>query len=130
VGSAKISFDHVHLISEDPHAAADWFVEKLGGVVEKSEEARGAPQICVRFQGVAIMVRGRRPGEEPGKKGGLAWGTDHFGFRVSEDLDGLCDDLQQKGVRFTLEPTDIDPTLRIAFIEGPDGAIIELLQRM
>jgi lactoylglutathione lyase len=129
VGNAKLSFDHVHVISEDPHAAAEWYVEKLGGEIEKSTEARGAPQITLRFAGAAVIVRGRRPGEQVEKKAGLQWGTDHFGFTVSEDLDGFCDGLRHKGVRFTLEPTDIDPGLRIAFIEGPDGAIIELLQR-
>ena len=129
MGNATVSFDHVHLISENPHAAASWFVEMLGGEIEKSQEVRGAPQIYVRFSGAAIIVRGRRPGERPGKKGGLVWGTDHFGFNVSEGLDGLCDGLRQKGVRFTLEPTNIDPSLRIAFIEGPDGTIIELLER-
>lgn len=130
MAKATISFDHVHLISEDPHAAAAWYVDKLGGEIEKSGEVRGAPQIYVRFDGTALIIRGRRPGEELNKKGGLQWGTDHFGFSVSEDIDGFCRRLQQEGVRFTLEPTDINPTLRIAFIEGPDGEVIELLQRL
>jgi lactoylglutathione lyase len=129
VRNFHISFDHVHLISENPHAAADWFVEMLGGEIGKSTEVRGAPQITVRFRNAAVIVRGRRPGENVAKKGGMEWGADHFGFTVSEDFDGFCDGLRRNGVRFTLEPTDIDPTLRIAFIEGPDGAIIELLQR-
>jgi catechol 2,3-dioxygenase-like lactoylglutathione lyase family enzyme len=130
VGNANISFDHVHLISEDPHAAAAWYADKLGGEIGKSGEVRGAPQIYVNFDGAALIIRGRRPGEQVDKKGGLQWGTDHFGFRVSEDLDGFCDGLRQKGVRFTLEPTNINPALRIAFIEGLEGEIIELLQRL
>jgi len=130
VGNANISFDHVHLISEDPHAAAAWYADKLGGEIEKSGEVRGAPQIFVNFDGAALIIRGRRPGEQVDNKGGLKWGTDHFGFRVSEDLDGFCSRLRQKGVRFTLEPTHINPALRIAFIEGLDGEVIELLQRL
>jgi len=130
VGNTNISFDHVHLISEDPHGAAAWYADNLGGVIEKSDEVKGAPQIYVRFDGTALIIRGRRTGEQVGKKDGLKWGTDHFGFKVSEDLDGFCDGLRQKGVRFTLEPTNINPKLRIAFIEGLDGEIIELLQRL
>lgn len=127
--AGNLSFDHVHLISEDPQAAALWFVEMLEGVIEKNEEVRGAPQIYLRVGGAGIVVRGRRPGEQVGKKGGLQWGADHFGFNVSKDFDGFCDRLLQKGVRFTLAPTQFAPALRIAFIEGPDGAIIELLHR-
>jgi catechol 2,3-dioxygenase-like lactoylglutathione lyase family enzyme len=130
VGIANISFDHVHLISENPHASAAWYVDKLGGAIETSGEVRGAPQIYVRFDGAVLIIRGRRPGEEVDKKGGLQWGTDHFGFSVSEDLEGFCGRLKQMGVRFTLEPTDINPALRIAFILGPDDEVIELLQRL
>ncbi len=130
MGNAVISFDHVHLISEDPHASAAWYVDKLGGEIESRGEVRGAPQIYVRFEGAVIIIRGKRTGEQVDKKDSLQWGTDHFGFSVSEDLDGFWDRLRQKGVRFTLEPTNVNPTLRIAFIQGPDGEIIELLQRL
>ena len=129
MGNANISFDHVHLISEDPHGAAAWYADKLGGEIERSGEVRGAPQIYVNFEGAVIIIRGERTGEQVDEKGGLQWGTDHFGFKVSEDLDGFCDMLRQKGVRFTLEPTDFTPTIRIAFIEAPDGVSIELVQR-
>jgi len=54
-----LSFDHTHLISPDPQAAADWYVEKLGGSVVKSAEVRGAPQIYVEFaDGAMVVVRG------------------------------------------------------------------------
>ncbi len=129
MGNANIIFDHVHLISEDPDATASWYVEKLGGEIAQSGEVRGAPQIYVSFNGATLIVRGQRPGEQADNKGGLEWGTDHFGFHVSENFDGFCDGLKQKGVRFTLEPTNFTPTTRIAFIEAPDGVSIELVHR-
>jgi catechol 2,3-dioxygenase-like lactoylglutathione lyase family enzyme len=129
MANANIFFDHVHLISEDPHGTASWYVEKLGGEIARSGEVRGAPQIHVSFNCATIIVRGQRPGEQADKKGGLEWGADHFGFQVLEDFDGFCDGLQQKGVRFTLEPTNFNPTTRIAFIEAPDGVRIELVNR-
>ena len=129
MGNANIFFDHVHLISEDPHATASWYVEKLGGEIAQSGEVRGAPQIHVSFNGATIIVRGQRPGEQADNKGGLEWGADHFGFQVSKDFDGFCDGLKQKGIRFTLEPTNFNPTTRIAFIEAPDGVRIELVHR-
>jgi lactoylglutathione lyase len=126
---ASIAFDHVHLVSQDPQSAASWYAEMLGGKITAKQEVRGAPQFVVAFGGATILVRGQRPGEQPGQKGGLQWGTDHFGFHVQGDFDSYCDVLKKKGVRFTLDPVDFTPKVRIAFIEAPDGAVIELLQR-
>ena len=53
----NIVFDHVHLISADPHAAAAWYIDKLGGEVVNSYDLRGAPQIHVVFNGATIGVR-------------------------------------------------------------------------
>jgi len=126
---ASIVFDHVHLISEDPQSAASWYVDKLGGEIIATHEIRGAPQVVVAFDGAKMIIRGQRTGEQPDRKHGLQWGTDHFGFHVYGDFDGFCDDLRKKGVRFTVDPVDFTPNVRIAFIESPDGVVIELLQR-
>ena len=125
----NIVFDHVHLISEDPRSAAEWYADKLGGRIIGSAEIRGAPQVIVAFEGATIIVRGQRTGEEAAGKPGLEWGTDHFGFSVKGDFDGFCDDLKKNGVAFTLDPVDFTPTVRIAFIDAPDNVSIELLQR-
>jgi catechol 2,3-dioxygenase-like lactoylglutathione lyase family enzyme len=125
----NIVFDHVHLISEDPRSAAEWYADKLGGRIIGSAEIRGAPQVIVAFEGATIIVRGQRTGEEAAGKPGLEWGTDHFGFSVKGDFDGFCDDLKKNEVTFTLDPVDFTPTVRIAFIEAPDNVSIELLQR-
>ena len=127
--NTKIVFDDVHIISEDPQSTASWYADKLGGKIIGSAEVRGAPQALVAFEGATIIVRGQRPGEQPSRKEGLLWGTDHFGLQVHGDFDGFCDDLKKKGVTFTLDPEDFTPSVRIAFIEAPDGVSIELLQR-
>ena len=124
---ANIVFDHVHLISADPQAAASWYVDKLGGEIVRSYDRRGAPQIHVAFNGTTIIVRGQRTGEQAGT--GRQWGVDHFGFQVQDDFEGFCNGLRQKGVTFTLESMNFNPTTRIAFIEAPDGVSIELVHR-
>jgi catechol 2,3-dioxygenase-like lactoylglutathione lyase family enzyme len=126
---ASIVFDHVHLISEDPQSTASWYADKLGGKIVSSNEVRGAPQVLVAFEGATIIVRGQRPGEQSGRKQGLQWGTDHFAFHVHGDFDGFCAELKKNGVTFTIDPVDFSPSVRIAFIEAPDGVSIELLQR-
>lgn len=129
IGKGNIFFEHVHLISKDPQSAADWYVEKLSGRIVKKLELRGAPQICVAFDGATLFVRGERPGEQAAERSGFQWGIDHFAFGVKGDFDGYCDELKKKGVGFTLDPMDFTPQVRIAYIEAPDGVIIELTQR-
>ena len=127
--NTSLSFDHVHLVAKDPKATAHWYVEKLGGQILKSVEAKGAPQIYVSIAGAMVIVRGQRPAESANARPGLQWGVDHFGLRVKGDFDAFCAGLRGKGVTFSLEPFDINPATRIAFINAPDGVSIELLDR-
>lgn len=124
-----IYFDHIHLFSADPRAAARWYVEKLGGVIRIETQVGGAPHIVVQFEGLTLIIRGQRPSEVFEQRRGPQWGVDHFGFHVRGDLDAYCDALKQKDVTFTLDPVDFGSNLRIAFLQAPDGVIIELLKR-
>jgi catechol 2,3-dioxygenase-like lactoylglutathione lyase family enzyme len=130
MANATVTFDHNHVISQDPAATAGWYVDKLGGSITRTTEVGGAPQIYVAFgDGAMVIVRGKRTGESVGAKSELEWGIDHFGMRVHGDFDGFCAGLRAKGVQFSMEPTVMNPTTRIAFINAPDGVSIELLER-
>jgi len=135
---AKLEFDHVHIISEDPDAAAAWYRDVLGGEIVSSHLTRNAPQIGVAFGAVTILIRGRRPGENPGAKNDLQefadyvshdqWGPDHFGFSVAGDLGALCAALKAKGAEFSVEPYDFLPGRTIAYLKAPDGVTVELTE--
>lgn len=130
MSNPDISFDHVHLISKDAPAAAAWYVDKLGGHVVKEMTVKGAPQLYVDIgNGAMVIVRGERPGETIAGKSSLEWGVDHFGVRIKNNFDGFCSGLKAKGVEFSLEPVDFNPSTRIAFIKAPDGVSVELLNR-
>ena len=126
---ASIQFDHVHLICQDPESTVRFFVDKLGGEEKQRAEVQGAPQVHVRFNGATVIIRGQRTGEKASPKGGLEWGTDHFAFSVDGDFDAYCDELKSKGVTFTMDPVDFNPTTRIAFIQTTDGVSIELVRK-
>ena len=110
MSNPAFKFDHVHIISADPKASADWYVEMFGATIARDTVSRGAPQIFVDLGGMTILVRGRRPGEAPVAPRPIrqyadfsshdAWGTDHFGFLYQGDLAAFCDGLRAKGVRF------------------------------
>jgi lactoylglutathione lyase len=124
-----LSFDHVHVISKQPKDTADWYADRLGGTITKSAMVKDAPQIYVSFGEAFIIVRGQRPGESAKDKADTEWGADHFGFNVQGDFDAFCAGLRAKGVKFSMEPTDINPSTRIAFVDAPDGVSVELLSR-
>lgn len=138
MSSPAIAFDHVHLISEEPHAAAAWYRDLLGGEIAASYQTRGAVQIHVIFGAVTILIRGRRPGENPSTRNDLKafddyvshdqWGTDHFGFSVTGDLRQLCAELKARGAEFPVEPYEFLPGRTIAYLKAPDGVTVELTE--
>ena len=110
MSNPAFKFDHVHIISKDPEASANWYVEMFGATITANTMARGAPQIFVDLGGMTILIRGRRPGEAPAAPRPIrqyadfsshdAWGTDHFGFLYQGDLEAFCNELRAKGVIF------------------------------
>lgn len=133
-----LSFDHIHIISEDADAAAQWYRDKLGAEIGSRYELRGAPQISVRLGGAQLLIRGRRRGETPVAGQPMqhfgdysshnAWGTDHFGFAYRGDLRAYCSELTARGVEFLVPPWEFSPGGLICYLAAPDGVSIEVVQ--
>ena len=131
-------FDHVHIISMDPHASANWYVEMFGATIAADTAARGAPQIFVELGGMTILIRGQRPGEAPVAARPIrqyadfsshdAWGTDHFGFLYQGDLEAFCNELREKGVSFPVALKKGVGGSLLCYVAAPDGVSIELMQ--
>ena len=124
MSNPAFSFDHVHIISETPRASAEWYVEMFGATIARDTIARGAPQIFVELGGMTILIRGRRPGEDPAP----SRGTDHFGFMYQGDLTALCAELRAKGVSFPVELKQGVGGSLLCYVAAPDGVSIELMQ--
>ena len=137
MSNPAFAFDHVHLISREPKAAAQWYVEMFGATIARDSETRGAPQIFVEIGGMTVIIRGRRPGEEPSDPKPVEqyadysshneWGTDHFGFMYRGDLKAFCEELRGKGVSFPVELKNFNGNT-LCYVAAPDGVSIELLQ--
>jgi len=56
-----------------------------------------------------------------------------LGFRyvtfVIQDLTGLCNELQSRGIEFFLPEKELGPGVRIAMVKDPDGNIVEFVER-
>jgi lactoylglutathione lyase len=138
MSNPAFTFDHVHIIARDPHASARWYVEKLGAEIKADTTARGAPQIFVELGGMTILIRGKRPGEEPVDTKAIRpfsdfssheeWGTDHFGFMYRGDLEAFCGELKKKGVEFPVPLKKGVNGAKLCYISAPDNVSIELIE--
>ncbi len=138
MSNPAFKFDHVHIISNNPHASANWYVEMFGATIAADTVARGAPQIFVDLGGMTILIRGQRPGETPVSPRPIrryadfsshdAWGTDHFGFLYQGDLATFCGELRAKGVTFPVELKRGVNGSWLCYVAAPDGVSIELMQ--
>ena len=121
--------DHLHLISPNIDETKDWYCRVFGGEVTFEGNFKGKQVYYVNVNGFDIIMIEQLPDQEPlpatiQTKEGL----DHFGFAV-EDMDAAAEDLRAKGVKFVVEPMQVRPGLRIAYIEAPDKVRIELSER-
>ena len=138
MSNPAIEFDHLHLISPDPQATANWYVEVLGASLVADTVARGAPQIFLELGGKTLIVRGKRPGEAPSEPKPIQpfsdfsshdkWGIDHFGFLYRGDLRAFCKQLEARGVAFPVELKQGVGGKLLCYISAPDGVSIELMQ--
>ena len=123
----EYGFDHIHVFCSDVDATERWFVEGLGAELVGRRESRGVRAIELGLGGARILVRGAREGEKLAPAGARHFGTDHFGLRVP-DVDATVAELRRRGVTIDVEPWNFGPSMRIAFVKGPDDIRIELVQ--
>lgn len=136
-------FGHIHLLSADPVAAADWYAKQFG------VKPRGSAQVHM-YRGVQIgpsasflmdnvnfiiypmeyAISSKMPGWENRKtfeptKGRV---VDHIGISVP-NLDDAMAKLKAAGVTVTDEPKSAaGGKIKYAFIEGPDKMRIEIIE--
>ena len=66
-----------------------------------------------------------RPARPPGFP---HYGLEHFGLTV-DNLDAAVTELRAKGAEIAVGPVKRNPGLYLAFVRGPDGVMVELVQR-
>lgn len=125
--SFEPAFDHIHLKSLDAEAAGRFYVDNLGATFVGRAELASGLRVTLRLAGLDLFIDQVAAGTAPGASRPHL-GLEHIGLKVP-NLDAAAAELKAKGVVFTVEPQDFRPGLRIAFILGPDGVSVELLER-
>lgn len=126
------SFFHVALKVDDVEESLAFYREQLGaelierGRRDEYEEALEYAALSVGDK--RLYLFDRAPYEAAGLVDPLPTGVLHFGYFV-DDVEEACDELESSGAEFVMEPTTFGD-LEIAFFEDPDGARVELLERL
>ena len=120
--SEKLGLHHVHLRAPDTAATLAWYKEKFGGETAKLKDRLDG----LRYSGVWILVQRGDAAPSDGHA------IDHIGWRTT-NLDAKATELKAQNVKFTTEPRPLrlasGVTVNFAYVEGPAGAKIELVQR-
>jgi catechol 2,3-dioxygenase-like lactoylglutathione lyase family enzyme len=125
----KYSYDHIHLRSKNPMGMAQYFRKMFDAKIIESVQSDGQPRIDLDINGLAVFIARVAPEVNmPPSPRDPHLGLDHFGFRV-DNLDEAVADLKRRGAEFAVEPYNIRPGVRIAFVRAPDDVRIELLER-
>jgi lactoylglutathione lyase len=125
---AKFTYDHIHLRSPNPEATAAYYQRMFDAEVIRTMQ-QGKPRIDLKIGGANVFVAEVLPDGKVNPPPKTPYqGLDHFGLSVRE-IDTVVAELKAKGAEFTMEPTTIRPGVRIAFLRGPEGVSIELLER-
>jgi catechol 2,3-dioxygenase-like lactoylglutathione lyase family enzyme len=124
----QFTYDHIHLRSPNPEATAQYYERMFGAEVLRSMQ-QGKPRIDLKLGGANIFIAPVAAGDGVNPPPTTPYqGLDHFGLTVS-DIDAVVAELKAKGAEFTREPTTVRPGVRVAFLRGPEGVSIELLDR-
>ena len=118
--------DHLHLRSRDAVGAARFYVEALGARETGRVGEPVVTRVMLDLAGLTLFIEQAPDAKAAAEPPHL--GIEHIGLKVP-DLDAALADMRRRGVRIVEEAKVLRPDLKIAFLEGPDGVRIELLQR-
>ncbi len=123
---SKYELDHIHLTSDDPARAADFFVKTFGA--EKMREGKlptGRTTIALKLNGISFLISD--PNEKMMKEQnvGIMAGLDHIGLRTG-NIETAAGELKEAGVRFTAEISPMRSGKKAFFVTA-DNLLVELL---
>jgi lactoylglutathione lyase len=127
-------FDHLHIRSPDPDATARFFETMFGAEVTRGTYPPGTlypgqMRVSMKVGGQKILIAPNHPHDAMTPAPPFPYyGLEHFGFTVG-DLDTTIAELRAKGADVAVGPLTRDAGTYLAFIRGPEGIMVELVQK-
>jgi len=128
----EYSINHVHVRSSDPRTSASWYERYFNAkILWEREVMPGTVTVSMELGGPVRLNISSQPDGSPAARSSAELnrlGLEHFGFNVV-DLESELDRLEEAGVHVVIPLTEVSTGTRLAYIEGPDDVLIELVQR-
>jgi len=127
-------YDHVHLRCHDPDAAATFFETMFGAIAKRDIYPPGTLypgqlRVSLNLGGQKVLIAPTHPNDPMTEAPKFPYyGVEHIGLTV-DDVDAACEELRAKGADIAIGPLTRSPGLRLAFVRGPEGIMVELVQR-
>jgi lactoylglutathione lyase len=127
-------YDHVHLRSADPDAMGRFFETMFGAEVKRDIYPPGTlypgqMRVSMNVGGQKVLVAPAHPHDPTAAAPQFPYyGVEHIGLTV-DDVDAACEELRAKGAEIAIGPLTRSPGVRLAFVRGPEGVMVELVQR-
>jgi len=127
----EYAINHVHIRAKDPQTSAAWY-EKIFNAKKISEREVMPGTITIGMQvggPTRLNISSQPPNSSPERASPELnrLGLEHFGFHV-EDLESEMARFEEEGIRVILPLTVTPQGIKLAYIEGPDDVVIELVQ--
>lgn len=123
--------NHVHIRSSAPRRSAEWYEKYFNArIVSEREVMPGTITVSMEVGGPVRLNISSKPAGTSDERAVAELnrlGLEHFGFDV-EDLEAELTRLEEAGIRIVLPLTEVSSGARLAYIEGPDDVLIELVQ--
>lgn len=124
----KGEIEHVHFLCADPDRTAGFFKTYFGA--DETDRIKLPDWLIIRLRvgGTTIALSPKRGDQVLADPPARPYrGFAHIGLTV-QDIEGLVARMREDGVEITVEPFDIAPNVRGAYVLAPDGIELELLQ--
>ena len=123
-------FHHIHLLCSNLEHTIDFFTQTLGAQLVCRPKFGGADGASLDLNGTIINLRVAGDNETVNANATMpVYGYHHMCVEV-DDVDAAYQELTDKNVEFLVTPRNTPDNLRVAFIKGPDGIVIEVLQQL
>jgi len=119
-------WDHVAIKSADIERSLHFYCGVLGLRKKEEVEILGKTFYFVGNESFSIEIEQGAPGEGRAQPR-LQTGLYHVAF-VVDDVARIVEHVRSHGVSVVVEPVATRPDRRVAFIEDPDGVLIQLIE--
>jgi predicted enzyme related to lactoylglutathione lyase len=117
-----MTIQHVHIKSKDPKQAAQFYMDNLGATLKSEITGRGCQ---LDLHGLQLNVTGIVATQSRQQNLGI----EHIAVDT-DDYTGTLAKLKANGVRILEEMPPNANGRRVCFLEAPDGAQVEIIEKM